>query len=122
MTARRYVSDPTKRPLVRGLLLFLLPLPLLIALLAALATGQLGAVLANGAGFGLFMLGAALARSGFRVERAYQRRSLARAPRLPLKALGGLVVALAAAGHVLVEGLPGVGKTLLVRRDRKSVV
>jgi 5-bromo-4-chloroindolyl phosphate hydrolysis protein len=96
MTARRYVSDPTKRPLVRGLLLFLLPLPLLIALLAALATGQLGAVLANGAGFGLFMLGAALARSGFRVERAYQRRSLARAPRLPLKALGGLVVALAA--------------------------
>ena len=55
-------------------------------LLAALATGKLGAVLANGAGFGLFMLGAALARSGFRVERAYQRRSLARAPRLPLKA------------------------------------
>ncbi len=96
MTARRYTSDPPKRPLVRGLLLLLLPLPLLIAFLAALATGQLGAVLANGAGFGLFMLGAALARAGFRVEREYQRRSLARAPRLPLKALGGLVVALAA--------------------------
>jgi 5-bromo-4-chloroindolyl phosphate hydrolysis protein len=77
-------------------LLFLLPLPLLVALLASLATGQVGAVLANGFGFGLFMLGAMLARTGFRVEREYHRRSLARAPRLPLKTLGGLVVALAA--------------------------
>jgi 5-bromo-4-chloroindolyl phosphate hydrolysis protein len=96
MTARRYAPDPPKRPLMRGLLLFLLPLPLLAALLAALAMGQVGAVLANGLGFGLFMLGAVLARSGFRFEREYQRRNLARAPRLPLKTLGGLVVALAA--------------------------
>ena len=96
MTARRYAPNPPKHPLVRGLLLFLLPLPLLIAALAALATGQLGAVLANGAGFGLFLLGAVLARAGFRVEREYRRRALARAPRLPLKTLAGLVLSLAA--------------------------
>lgn len=96
MTARRYVPNAPKRPLVRGLLLFLLPLPLVIALLTALAKGQLGAVLANGTGFGLFMLAAVVARAGLGAERNYRQRTLARAPRLPLKALGGLLLALAA--------------------------
>lgn len=112
MTARRYTSSSPKRPLVRGLLLFLLPLPLLIALLTALGRGQFGAVVGTGAGFGLFMLAAVTARAGLRAERKYEQRSLAQAPRLPLKILGGLLLglaagftAVAAAGYGLLMGL-----------------
>ena len=35
-------------------------------------------------------------------------------------AVTGLVIALLCQGHVLLEGVPGVAKTLLVRRTRAS--
>ena len=53
-----------KYPSLKGLLLFLLPIPLLLAAIIALGAGNLGAVLAEGGAFALYILGAVLTRRG----------------------------------------------------------
>lgn len=92
--AERYRQTPGQFPSPKGVLMFLLSLPVLFAAIAALARGNLGGLLGNAAGYALFLVGALLLRHGLLTEAEYDRRRIARAP-WPFKTLGGGVVALA---------------------------
>jgi 5-bromo-4-chloroindolyl phosphate hydrolysis protein len=92
--AERYPQTSGRFPSPKGIWLFLLPLPVLFASIASLARGDLGELLGNSAGYGLFLAGAVLLRRGLLSEAEYDRRRIARAP-YPLKTLGGGVIAAA---------------------------
>ncbi len=92
--AERYQQSPGQFPSSKGILMFLLPLPVLFAAIVALARGNLGGLLGNAVGYTLFLVGALLLRHGLLTEAEYDRRRIAKAP-WPLKTLGGGVVALA---------------------------
>jgi 5-bromo-4-chloroindolyl phosphate hydrolysis protein len=80
-----------------GLLLFLLPLPILNAILFYLFRGDGLHLILYAGSYALFLAGALLNRRGLHNEAEYQQRRIARAPRLPLKALGAGTVAMATA-------------------------
>ena len=92
--AERYRLPSGQFPSPKGLLMFLLPLPVLFAAIAALSGGNLSSLLGNAAGYGLFLAGALLLRRGLLSEAEYARRRVARAP-WPLKTLGSGIIALA---------------------------
>jgi len=92
--AERYQPVPSRFPSTKGFLLFLLPVPVLLAALIALGRGSIGGLLGNAAGYALFLAGALLLRYGLLSEGEYARRRVAKAP-LPLKTLGGGMIALA---------------------------
>lgn len=94
LMAERYQQTPGRFPSPKGILMFLLPLPVLFAAIASLARGDLGGLFDNAVGYGLFLWGALLLRRGLRSEAEYERRQVAKAP-WPLKTLGGGVIALA---------------------------
>ncbi len=58
----------------QGVLMFLLPLPVLIAALVSLAGGQLLHLVGNALGYGLFLSGAILLRRGLLSEAIPERR------------------------------------------------
>lgn len=101
-------ARPTRRrPLwIGGWLLFLLPLPLLWAMLIALAKGALGGFLASGIALGVLLLGAWLTRKGL-----FQEKRRPMSSSLPLKSIGGGITAIGtaftawAAGHNPVIGV-----------------
>ena len=92
--AERYRLPSGQFPSTKGFLMFLLPLPVLIAAVVSLARGSLGGLIGNTAGYGLFLAGALLLRRGLLSEADYDRRQVAKAPG-PLKTLGGGFIALA---------------------------
>lgn len=107
--AEAYTPNKRKPPL-KGVLLYLLPLPLLPATLMALSGGNIAKVIGSGVGFGLAVLGASLARRGIIIEAESARRKIRRrTSSVPYKLLGGLCVA-AASGIVvwltLGKGIP----------------
>lgn len=107
--AERYQQTPGRFPSPKGILMFLLPLPVLFAAVAALPAGNLGGLLGNAAGYGLFLAGALLLRRGLLSEAEYERRKVAKAP-WPLKTLGSGVVALATS----VTAYLGAGQPLVM--------
>lgn len=77
----------------RGVLLFILPLPLLLALLISLIRGDLPTALSEVAALTLYLGGAVLARKGFARQAEQMERGLERAAGgLPFKTLGALLV------------------------------
>ncbi len=92
--AERYRLPSGQFPSPKGLLMFLLPLPVLFAAIASLARGSLSDLLGDAAGYALFLAGALLLRRGLLSEAEYDRRRIAKAP-WPLKTLGGGAIALA---------------------------
>jgi hypothetical protein len=89
-------------------LLWLLPLPLIPAMLIALAGGQFAAFVGNACSYGLFLAGAMLTRYGFRQAVNQQQQRFQKSIRWPFKTLGGLTVALATA----LTAWAGAGHTL----------
>ncbi len=87
-----------------GLLLFLLPLPILGAVLFSLFRGNLPHLALYAASYALFLAGALLNRRGLHNEAEYQQRRIARTPRLPLKALGAGAVTMATALTAFASG------------------
>lgn len=77
----------------KGLLMFLLTLPVLIAAVVAMARGLLVPMIANAVGYGLFLGGAWLLWRGLVSEAAYEHRLIAKTP-FPLKAVGGVLIGL----------------------------
>jgi hypothetical protein len=84
---------------VRARLMYLLPLPLLLAGLGAIGRGSPGEMLGELGAFAALMLSAWLLNEGLRAEEAYDARAVARPPAIPRKlfaaALTGAGVALA---------------------------
>ena len=109
-----------KYPSFKGFLLFLLPTPLLLAAIIALGAGNLGAVLAEGGAFALYMLGALLTRRGALAAGGEPKLRYARRPLASPKNLGAALVATAtgvaayfAVGHGLFVSLTFGGIALL---------
>jgi hypothetical protein len=88
----------------RGLLLYVLPVPLFPGVLLALLRGEYAGLGGQVAALALLYTGAALARHGLLAEARWQRRRVVRAP-WPWKTAGGAVLAAGAA--VLAAGAIG---------------
>jgi len=95
--AKRY--DPTadgKKPFfIKGVLLYILALPLILGLFFALIAGKTTAILTLAIATALYLLGATIARKGFLAEREYNKSILAKAPKLKYKTVSAIVLALA---------------------------
>jgi 5-bromo-4-chloroindolyl phosphate hydrolysis protein len=93
-------TPPEERPApwagLDGLLLYILPLPLLPGAIVELAVGRMDAFLADGIGFALLMAGGWLTRRGIRAARVEQQVRFARLQRWPLKTLGGALTVIGA--------------------------
>ncbi len=88
----------------RGLLLYLLTVPLVFAFLFSLLRGDVERMALDGAALVLFAYAASLARRGMRIEAEYRRRRVARPPRVPRKTLAAVLLSLGVFGcsHVSV--------------------
>ena len=93
--AVRFQKLPGQFPSTRGVLLFLLPVPVLFAAILSLIKGNLPGLIANTIAYALFLYGALLARRGLYSEAEYLRRKIAFAPRYPFKTLGAVIIAVA---------------------------
>lgn len=104
----------------RGALLFVLPLPLLLAAVIALARGRLELLLVDAGGLTAFILAGVLLRRAWRSEQQMWSRRFVRLPLVSLRTLAGVLTALATAlvavlavGHGIVTGIAFAGVALL---------
>lgn len=79
---------------LKGILLYLLPLPVLVTALISLMRGVVMDTLVTGAAFAAYIVGAAIARQGFRLQGEYERRKIARAPSTPYKTIAALFISI----------------------------
>ena len=92
---KRFTTNSLQRFSPRGLLLYLLPLPLIPATIIALGKGNLSGIIANASGFALYVFAALCLRKGLQAEMALSQNPLARTPSWPLKKLAAIIAALA---------------------------
>ena len=105
----RYSVSKVKAWTGGGWLLIILPLPLLPTLLLVLMQGRIVHSLVIIAAIGLFTSGALLTRWGIASEEDYNRRKIAKAPKIPKKLIGAMTVAtgtLLCNLFILDKGLP----------------
>ncbi len=95
--AKRYnpEEDGSKPFFIKGVMLYILALPLIIALFFALLKGTSGSILTLGIATVLYLLGATIARRGFLIERSYNKSLLAKAPKQKYKTISAIVLAFA---------------------------
>ena len=79
---------------LKGILLYLLPLPVLVTALISLMRGAVMDTLVTGAAFAAYIVGGAIARQGFRLQGEYERRKIARAPSTPYKTIAALFISI----------------------------
>lgn len=82
----------TVRHGIKGVLLYLLPFPVLIAAIIALVQGSFWKTIILGGAFAGFMIAAIVARHGFRLEKAYIEKKIAKAPGTPYKTVAALIL------------------------------
>jgi 5-bromo-4-chloroindolyl phosphate hydrolysis protein len=99
--AKRYTPENqvlnTVKTGIKGLLLFLMPLPVLIAAVISLLKGQFFNTLLTGSLFAAFMLAAMIARHGFKLESRFKQKKFAKAPGMPFKSLAAVILAITTA-------------------------
>ncbi|MEE9444432.1 MAG: 5-bromo-4-chloroindolyl phosphate hydrolysis family protein [Cocleimonas sp.] len=78
---------------IKGILLFLMPLPVLIAAVIHLVKGNIFSSLTAGALFAGFMIAAIVARHGFKLEHHFKKRKFAKAPGTPFKSVAATLLA-----------------------------
>ncbi|RVU86127.1 5-bromo-4-chloroindolyl phosphate hydrolysis protein [Leucothrix sargassi] len=105
---------------LKGILLYMMPVPVLLAAVISLVRGDFWATIINGSAFAAFMLAAVIARHGFKVEHQYHTKKLALAPTTPYKTVAALILsittgltALFAADYTLFSSILIGGATLL---------
>ncbi len=95
-TKRYQPNQNNKKPFfLKGILLYLLPLPILWTLFFALLNGDFTGIIVNGIAYAMFLLGASIARRGFVIEREYKNSILAKAPKIKYKSIASIVVTIA---------------------------
>lgn len=77
---------------IKGTLLFLMPLPVLIAAVIHLVKGHLFSSITAGALFAGFMIAAVIARHGFKLESKFKQKRLAKAPGTPFKSVAAIIL------------------------------
>lgn len=105
---------------IKGTLLFLMPLPVLLAAVIHLVRGNFLASLTAGALFAGFMVAATVARHGFKLESRFKQKKLAKAPGTPFKSVAAIILsittgltALTLSGYGLLSSILIGGVTLL---------
>ncbi len=93
-----------------GALLFIFPIPLFMAVAVSLGRGDFSGVLGNASAAILFLVGALTMRKGLNVERVYNAKKVATAPKIPLKLAASIIIGVAA----MLAAKFGVGHGLLV--------
>ena len=95
--AKRYKDNNPKKALraFKGLLLYVLPFPILITAIFAFFKGDVSAIITSAISLGLFYLSATLARRGFKQEDLYHDSTLIKAPSLPYKSVAAVVLSIA---------------------------
>jgi 5-bromo-4-chloroindolyl phosphate hydrolysis protein len=114
---KRYTPDQNKpaRYQVRGILLYILPFPLLPAALLALLNDNLKLALGSGLGFLLAMFAATLARKGISIEaQAKKRKIVRRSSTLPYKMLGAILLGVAMASTSMIAIGNGIIVSILL--------
>ena len=96
--AKRYSPDSSAssdfKVGLKGILLFIMPIPVLVAAVVSLVGGNFWATVVNGSAFAGFMLAAVIARHGFKVEQLYHSKKLALAPTTPFKTVSALILSI----------------------------
>ncbi len=95
-TKRYKPNENSKKPFfLKGILLYILPLPILWTLFFALLNGEFRLIIVNGVAYALFLLGASIARRGFVIEKKYKDSILAKAPKIKYKSIASLIIGVA---------------------------
>ncbi len=94
---KRYGQDSQnlKSFTMKGILLYLLPSPILLTAIISFLRGDVSAIITNSIAFALFLLAASLARRGFLQEKIYHDSTLIKAPKLPYKTVSALFLSIA---------------------------
>jgi len=79
---------------IKGTLLFLMPLPVLIAAVIHLLKGNIFSSLTAGALFTGFMVAAIVARHGFKLENRLKKKKFAKVPGTPFKSVAAIILAI----------------------------
>ncbi|MEE9351135.1 MAG: 5-bromo-4-chloroindolyl phosphate hydrolysis family protein [Thiotrichaceae bacterium] len=82
---------------LKGVLLYFLPLPVLIAAIVSLVQGNFWKTIILGTSFAGFMLAAIIARHGLKIESSFVRKKFAKAPGTPYKSVAALILAITTA-------------------------
>jgi len=95
-TKKYQPSQNSKKPFfIKGILLYILPLPILLTLFFALLNGDFQGIIINGIAYALFILGATIARKGFLFEIEYNKSILAKAPKIKYKSISAVIITIA---------------------------
>ena len=84
----------TVRTGFKGLLLFVMPMPVLFAALAYLFKGQITMSIIAGLLFAGFMISAIVARHGFKIESQLKQKKFFKTPATPFKSVAGAILAI----------------------------
>ena len=95
--AKRYTPDSSESNpfFIKGVMLYILSLPLVIAVFFALLKGKSSMIITLGSATVLYLVGATIARRGFLIERDYHNSPLAKAPRHKYKTISAIILAFA---------------------------
>ena len=95
--AKRYGqnSQNLKSFTMKGILLYILPAPVLLTTIFSFLRGDVSDIITNSIAFALFLLAATLARRGFVQEKVYHDSLLIKAPKLPYKSVAALFLFIA---------------------------
>ena len=80
---------------MKGILLYLLPAPILLTAVLSFLRGDVSAIVTNSIAFALFLLAASLAKRGFIQEQHYHDSTFIKAPKLPYKTVAALFLSIA---------------------------
>ena len=83
----------TVRTGFKGLLLFVMPMPVLFAAIVHLFKGNITLSITSGLLFASFMIAAIVARHGFKLESKFKQKKFSKAPGLPFKSLAAIILA-----------------------------
>ncbi|MGK0270245.1 MAG: 5-bromo-4-chloroindolyl phosphate hydrolysis protein [Cocleimonas sp.] len=83
----------TVRAGFKGLLLFVMPMPVLFAAVVHLLKGNITLSIISGLLFAGFMIAAIVARHGFKLESKFKQRKFSKAPGMPFKSVAAIILA-----------------------------
>jgi 5-bromo-4-chloroindolyl phosphate hydrolysis protein len=99
---------------LKGLLLYILPIPVLIAAIIALIKGSFFATLTLSAASVGFFLAAVLTRHGLKLEKIFEQKKFAKAPRVPYKSVSALLLAITTALTAVFAAHYGLFQSILL--------
>lgn len=83
----------TVRTGFKGLLLFVMPMPVLFAAIVHLLKGNITLSITSGLLFAGFMISAIVARHGFKLESHFKQKKFSKAPGTPFKSVAAIILA-----------------------------